>query len=63
MPGLTGIQFYKYLETYYPQLTDRVLFITAGSWDSESSQFIKRNSKNTIFKPFDLDELQKRLND
>ena len=61
MPGLSGIQLFQYVENYYPHLKDKVTFITAGSWDADSEQFIVKNKKKTILKPFDLEELQRHI--
>ncbi len=57
---LTGMQLFRYIENHYPDLSANVLFVTAGSWDMTSEDFINNHKSKTVLKPFDIEELQKR---
>jgi two-component system, NtrC family, sensor kinase len=52
LPGMTGVDFYAFLETHAPELTSRVVFITAGAYTVRAQAFLSRPSTYHIEKPF-----------
>ncbi len=53
MPGMSGIELYRRLETLYPHLAVRTLFATADSTSPEVSAFLRRSGRSVIPKPYD----------
>ena len=60
LPGFSGIDLYDLLQQNETTRSIPVLFVTAARGDPA---FTKRNFTHHIAKPFDLDELLKRVNE
>lgn len=63
MPGLTGIQFYAWIQDYQPAMARRILYTTGDSFDPETREFLERSHLPNLGKPFDLKKLKQALND
>lgn len=57
MPGLDGPALYARLQDLYPQLQERVLFMTGDSVSEDSRDFLKRTGRPVIAKPFTSEAL------
>jgi CheY-like chemotaxis protein/anti-sigma regulatory factor (Ser/Thr protein kinase) len=58
MPGESGIDFFSVLRRLYPDLVDRVGFITGGAVTPDTMKFLESASRPVLSKPFDLDSLR-----
>lgn len=57
MPGMSGQNFYTYLQKHFPKLTDRILFITGDVLGDETQHFFKITGCRYLEKPFEIDDL------
>ena len=57
MPGIDGIELYKYLYNNYRELSRNVVFTTGDITDSQISGFLKRPERVCLQKPFTAQEL------
>lgn len=57
MPFLEGRRFYDELKKEYPQLKERVVFVTAWASDPDIREFAERERCPLLGKPVDMDEL------
>jgi CheY-like chemotaxis protein len=57
MPVMDGIQFYEAMEMKAPDLTRRVLFITAVAKVGPVAEFFARNACRVLEKPYELKAL------
>lgn len=57
MDFLDGIRFYQELEAEYPELQDRVVFVSGWSDDKEIGDFLHRTGRPLLKKPFELRDL------
>jgi DNA-binding response OmpR family regulator len=58
MPGADGIDLYQQLRGAHPELVDRVVFLTGGTFTDRATGFIAGVPNKTIHKPFEIDELR-----
>ena len=63
MPGLTGIQFYDWIQANQPLMTNRILFTTGDSFDPDTRKFLEQTLAPHLGKPFDLKKLKQALSD
>jgi CheY-like chemotaxis protein len=63
VPGMDGIQLYKYLEQEHPELARRFIFITGDVMSSYIAQFLDVTTRPYLCKPFTPDELKKVIRD
>lgn len=56
MPHMDGMQFFEALCRGRPDLSQRVLFITAWSHEAPVTEFLKRSSCPFLAKPFEMSE-------
>jgi PAS domain S-box-containing protein len=61
MPGLSGIELYRWIQTNRPDLSRRVLFTTGDAFDAETQSFLESNQLSHLSKPFDLQRLKEKL--
>lgn len=61
MPGTTGVEFYRKLDSVAPFMRDRTIFMTGGFQEAETEEFILESGRPHIQKPFDLDEVSEIL--
>ncbi len=57
MHGMSGVEVYEHIERSYPELIDRVTFMTGGAYTREASGFLARVPNRVLEKPFVLDEV------
>jgi CheY-like chemotaxis protein len=63
MPGLSGIDLYRWLREAQPRLADQVVFVTGGTAKPEFAAFLRAVGNHKLAKPLDrrlLRELVKR---
>lgn len=53
MPGMSGIDFYESVRKQAPEMIDRIIFCTGGSFSSDTRQFFDGVSNRILEKPFD----------
>ncbi|RMG20102.1 MAG: PAS domain S-box protein [Deltaproteobacteria bacterium] len=53
MPDLTGMDFYRWLETKHPDLCARVVFTTGGAFTPEARAFLRSVPNPTLDKPLE----------
>jgi CheY-like chemotaxis protein len=63
MPGMSGIELFRYLRQVYPDISNRVLFITGDTASSNIGQFLNSNPGNYLTKPFTPVELKDAVRD
>jgi two-component system response regulator FlrC len=57
MQYLDGIRFYRELEAEYPELRQRVVFVTAWPRDPEVDALVEQSGRPLLRKPFELRDL------
>ena len=57
MPGIDGIQLYKYLAVNSPKLSQSIIFTTGDISNNQVSGFLNGSEKVYLEKPFTPDEL------
>jgi len=57
MPGMSGQDFYTYVQKYYPQLAKRMVFITGDVLGRETQNFFEITGCRYVEKPFGIDDL------
>jgi PAS domain S-box-containing protein len=63
MPGLSGIQFFDWLQANRPAMAGRILFTTGDSFEAETRAFLERTRLPHLGKPFDLRKLKASIGD
>jgi len=58
MPRMNGVQFYERLVETKPHLTERVLFMSGEFIDASFQEFLARNEKACLPKPFPIEEFR-----
>lgn len=58
MPGVSGIDFYEYLQREAPDQLPRVIFLSGGAFTSRAQAFLDRVPNPHVEKPFELDVLR-----
>ncbi len=54
MPEVSGLDLYQWLREAYPELAERVVFITGGAFTPKTRQFLGQIENRSIEKPFDI---------
>jgi PAS domain S-box-containing protein len=57
MPGESGMDFFGVLRRLYPDLLDRVAFITGGAVTPDTSKFLETSARPVLNKPFNSQTL------
>ena len=57
MPRMDGMQFYRALTDYYPEMTSRILFVTGDVIATDAERFLAESGCRWLPKPFRLSEL------
>lgn len=57
MPVMDGMRFFERLAATAPELTRRVLFVTAWADDAAIESFLERSGQPTLQKPFEVPDL------
>lgn len=62
MPGMNGIELYKHISDIAHSLARRVIIITGDVMGEETREFLSQTKVPYITKPFDAEELKKKIN-
>lgn len=57
MPVKSGIRLSEEIGEKYPELHDKIIFITGGTFTEESRVFLEKTDRPCIFKPIDKNEV------
>ena len=57
MPGESGMDFFLVIRRLYPDLVERVAFITGGAVTPDTSKFLESAARPVLTKPFDFESL------
>ncbi len=67
MPGMTGIELYETTKKKYPNLAERVVFITGDTMTASTNKFLAKTDRPYLIKPFDskdvINIIEKTLGD
>jgi two-component system NtrC family sensor kinase len=63
MPGLSGIQFFDWIQQNQAPMAKRILFTTGDSFDPETRAFLDQAKLPSLGKPFDLKKLRQAVAD
>jgi CheY-like chemotaxis protein len=63
MPGLTGQQIYEQLRRTHPEFCRRIIFITGDVVNEQMREFLEREQRPCLAKPFTLAELHTTVDD
>ena len=61
MPGVGGIEFYRYLENEHPTLAEKVVFTSGDVLGGDTHKFIREVKRPFLAKPFTPSELKKAM--
>ncbi|MEE9398878.1 MAG: response regulator [Dehalococcoidales bacterium] len=61
LPGVSGIELYKYIQRSIKSLARRVIFITGDTVSKDTMRFLSRTRAPYITKPFDAEQLKKEI--
>ena len=61
MPGLSGQEVYERLRAKNPALSERVIFVTGDVVNEKVRQFLEKNKKVCLPKPFSLAEFNEAI--
>ncbi len=57
MPFLEGKSFFRQLETEFPEMSKRVIFVTGMAGDDDTRQFLEETGQPFLQKPAEADQL------
>ncbi len=61
LPGMSGIELYKYMQKAVKSLARRVVFITGDVMSKDTMSFLSRTKAPYITKPFDAEQMKKEI--
>jgi len=62
LPGMSGIELYRHIETIDLALLKRVMFITGDVMETTTRDFLSKTGASYISKPFDSEQLKRDIN-
>jgi len=62
LPGMSGIELYRYMQKALKSLARRVIFITGDVMSKDTMGFLSKTSAPYITKPFDAEQLEEHIN-
>ncbi len=62
LPGMSGIELYKYMQKAVKSLARKVIFITGDTMSKDTTDFLAKTRAPYITKPFDAEQLKKEIN-
>lgn len=62
MPGMSGIDFYEYIQKKDYSLAKRIIFITDSVIGTKVEDFLTRNKAHYVTKTFDTEQLKRDIN-
>jgi PAS domain S-box-containing protein len=63
MPEMTGMDLHAELRKRWPQLSERLVFITGGTFTPGAREFLERVANQRLEKPFDMEDLRVLIRD
>jgi two-component system NtrC family sensor kinase len=63
MPGIGGKGLYLYIQKHYPEIVEKIVFITGDVLSKDTQSFLQITNSMFIEKPFNVDALVALLND
>jgi PAS domain S-box-containing protein len=63
MPGMSGMKLFSEVKIRFPELADRVLFMSGGAFSPESRSFCTEMARRVLTKPIPLNVLTQRVVD
>ncbi len=61
MPGISGIDLYRWIKDRTPEMTGRVVFMTGGVFTSRTKEFLEETQSQILHKPLERKEVERRL--
>ncbi len=61
MPGMSGIRLYEIIISKWPELADKVIFITGDTSDNGIEEYLNNHNLLYITKPFDRKTLEDKV--
>ena len=58
MPGMSGIELYRYARRVWPKIARAMVFMTGGSLTPDARALVEADGRSVLEKPLDLDRLQ-----
>jgi len=62
MPIMTGADFYKKVTDMFPELKERIIFMSGGTYSHDLNEFMARMKNPCLEKPFDVEKLYESIN-
>ena len=63
MPGVSGVELHQWLVATYPDLAERLVFITGGAFTPSARDYLTRVSNLRMEKPFVVADFKRTVND
>jgi CheY-like chemotaxis protein len=61
MPGMSGIELYRYARGVWPRIADAMVFMSGGAITAEERALLDADDRPLLDKPLDLDRLHALL--
>ena len=61
MPGIGGSEIYRRVQEFYPEMAQRILFITGDTVSPPTHQFLEQTGVPYLIKPFGIHQLTDRV--
>ena len=58
MPGMSGVELYRYARGVWPKIARAIVFMTGGTVTPEARAMLDADGRSILEKPLDLDRLQ-----
>jgi CheY-like chemotaxis protein len=58
MPGMIGRELYEAMKKKYPNLAERIVFITGDAMTSDTHDFLVSTGRPYLVKPFDSKDIE-----
>ena len=63
MPEINGMELYEYISRQYPEFIERVIFASGDVLSKETRTFLEKTGRPFLFKPFNISDLVKTVNE
>ncbi len=63
MPGMTGSDFRAHVARRFPQLANKMIFMSGGAFTDEAREFVNQLGELCLEKPFEIAQLRERMSD
>jgi len=61
MPNMDGMEFFYQIEKTFPELVDKIIFMSGGATTATQEQFLTKHSCRQLNKPFQPVELREMI--